>query len=97
MAPLSKADTTSPLHRWIDRIGARSIWSTSNDRGKILTTAYIVNGRTFIVVITQTARGTITGWDIYVPASEKNSIAATLDSAAIALGVEGCAGLVPTE
>ncbi len=95
---ITRADTTAPLNRWIERIGARSVWSHSNQRGNIITTAYLVNGRLFLVVITQTPRGTITGWDVYVPAAvDTTSIATTLDAAAIALGVEGCAGLVPIE
>jgi hypothetical protein len=78
------------LEAWIERINARPMYETESPNHNTLLTVFACNGRVF-VVMTYTEYD---GFDLFVPAHSSNSIALTLDAAALALGVEGCAGLV---
>lgn len=97
MKSLTKFDV---LNAWLDRVGARLLWQMSSkgrtgyDRmntAPFLLHCVEINGR---VVIIQEWTGNGTGWQIYVPSSDKNDTAACVDGAAAALGVDGCRGLV---
>lgn len=77
------------LDAWLDRVGAYEQWQTVIEHTGATVTGYLINCRVAIVV--RYAEGH--GWELYVPASDRNRIVDCLDAAAIALKVEGCAGL----
>lgn len=85
-----------PLRAWLDRVNAQCLYEMTSPSKRILTSVYVIGGRVAIVQSHRNMDGTTTGWDLFVPAKPDSAdIALTLDAAAIALGVEGCAGLVP--
>lgn len=83
------AKKTDPLDAWLERVEARLLWQ-SNVKGIGTVTCYLVNQRLAMVLRYQERRG----WELFVPASNENNTALTLDGAAEALGVDGCAGLL---
>jgi hypothetical protein len=84
------ADHMRPLQAWLERIGARLVWQSKIPNWIGLISAYHVNGKVFLV---QTFSNN-NGWEVFIPASDKNNTSLTLDNAALFLGVEGCRGLV---
>lgn len=78
------------LQAWLRRVNATPLWSQGIFGFKHKTvTAYSVNGRPVLCVNDRED-----GWELYVQSTDKNSVEASLDGAAVALGVDGCAGLL---
>lgn len=75
MSP-SRTISLNALDTWIDRAGARIQWETKGPMKGSTIAMYFVNGRTLF--IHRYADG---GWDIYLPASAKNNVVATLEAA----------------
>lgn len=92
---MTTAEKTAPLDAWLDRVEAREAWTALMPNGRSTITGYLINGH-IAVAIRYYSHGErkIDGWELLVPASLKNDTTATLDGAALALGVEGCHGLV---
>jgi len=87
---VSKSKRAEALDLWLERVEASQCWEETVDEGTGPTvTGYIINSQ-LAVVVRYADRN---GWELLVPASTKNSVAATLDGAAAALGVEGCRDL----
>jgi hypothetical protein len=83
----------SALDDWLERVGARKVWTTSIEGTDMTMTGYLINGRMAIVQ----GYGKGNGWELFTPASNDNRVASTLDAAATALGVEGCRGIEGVE
>jgi hypothetical protein len=94
--------TPVPLQRWLERIGARAISDGHISNGA--TTVILYNVTAKHTSMTQGTRAgevrvfvvflySVGGWDLFVPAHNGNDIVQTLDGAALAMGVDGCAGL----
>lgn len=93
MAAISKETTsrTDQLQLWLDRVNANFMWSAKIPGGKgAKIEAHNINGQCALVL----RFANKDGWELFVPASNRNEIAHTIDAAAIALGVEGCRGLI---
>jgi glycine cleavage system aminomethyltransferase T len=77
---MSKGTTTTrqdALSTWLDDNGARRLWHEHiTDVGSLA--AYQINGRVILVMIHRHRDG----WEIYIPASDTNKVADTLDAAA---------------
>ena len=75
------------LERWLEKVKARFRW-----REQIVgfggLACYEANGRVFLLHDMETTKHDF-GWEIYVPASESNTVAETLAGAEAALGIHG--------
>lgn len=77
------------LDKWLERVGAKLMWRQKIKPGGWYMEAWRINQR---IVIVQDWEPD--GWELYIPASDKNDVESTLDETALRLGVEGCAGLL---
>lgn len=97
MANAAKSNRMAALDGWLERINATAMYQVLSPNRRTMITVYAVNGRVFVVMRYMEPRKPASGWDIFVPAHESNHVSLTLDSAAEALGVDGCRGLVEEE
>lgn len=86
-----EGDVRRPLSLWLKRIGAQMLW-IQKVRSVGTISAYMAgdNARVFLVHDFADSGG----WEIYIPSSNKNDAALSMDHAAEYLGVEGCRGLL---
>lgn len=81
---------TDPLDAWLERVEALPQWQMKVPGLGHIVTSYLINGQLAVVIRYKENLG----WELLVPSSNKNNTAASLDGAAMALGVDGCRGLV---
>ena len=96
-APDPAARSFKPLRAWLDRVGARFMWTVKNREryGGQTILAYLINSKVVLVLLY--GPNAEDGWDIYHQADRTNGIAAPLDAKAIWCGVDGCRELVNEE
>lgn len=93
------------LDKWLERIEARPMYEMLSPNRRTMVTVYTVGGKhpigdeparasVFMVMRYVEPGKPATGWDIFVPASGSNNVRLTLDAAAMAMGVDGCRGLI---
>lgn len=89
-----REERLKPLRSWQERVNATAV-RRFEDNGDTFT-VYRIGGQLAIVQVYKNNLG----WELFVASSncsgskELNSVSAALDGAAVALGVEGCRGLV---
>lgn len=80
------------LDAWLERVNAETTWNASIKGSRNTLTGYLINGHLAIVLRYENSGHD--GWELLIPASRENSVASTLDAAAMAFQVDGCRGLV---
>ena len=92
MSKVDQADRkqADPLDAWLERVEASARWQ-ADVPGVGTVTCYLINCQ--LAIVLRYAEKSA-GWELFIPPSNQNSIGVTLDEAALALNVQGCAGLV---
>lgn len=87
-AKRTMTQTEQALAGWLARVKAELAWEAKLHDDTLR--GYWINCQ--LVIVLQYQEGAA-GWELFIPPSNGNLLADTLDGAAKALGVEGCKGL----